>query len=320
MQNESWQSATTQVAASALDRFLPPMRSVMLKLKNGKATSATIKLKTEHTTLDNYLNKSKAPEKMPQRVLQKAYVSSDEEEETQIMTIYALAGDATARCVLATTPSANDAYTYGEDALFISSGIEHASTGVVTVSPLNMYTIDNRVPMMTDVRKGIHQVPLAMLVQNDIRTQYMQIAFSLSSNWNKECYFCDAVTGNRMQIMDGLILTVPMPANHAERYYIEGPDPKTEAGGTTTSIENITNTTDDENNLQAYSITSGTLTVSANKLIQEVIIYDMVGRIVLHEQMNMLTQNVLLNAPSGIGIVEAIFEDHTKARIQAVVK
>jgi hypothetical protein len=183
-----------------------------------------------------------------------------------------------------------------------------------------MYTIDNRVPMMTDVRKGIHQVPLAMLVQNDIRTQYMQIAFSLSSNWNKECYFCDAVTGNRMQIMDGLILTVPMPANHAERYYIEGPDPKTEAGGTTTSIENITNATDDENNLQAYSITSGTLTVSANKLIQEVIIYDMVGRIVLHEQMNMLTQNVLLNAPSGIGIVEAIFEDHTKARIQAVVK
>lgn len=320
MQNESWQSATTQVAASALDRFLPPMRSVMLKLKNGKATSATIKLKTEHTTLDNYLNKSKAPEKMPQRVLQKAYVSSDEEEETQIMTIYALAGDATARCVLATTPSANDAYTYGEDALFISSGIEHASTGVVTVSPLNMYTIDNRVPMMTDVRKGIHQVPLAMLVQNDIRTQYMQIAFSLSSNWNKECYFCDAVTGNRMQIMDGLILTVPMPANHAERYYIEGPDPKTEAGGTTTSIENITNATDDENNLQAYSITSGTLTISANKLIQEVIIYDMVGRIVIHEQMNMLTQNVLLNAPSGIGIVEAIFEDHTKARIQAVVK
>lgn len=114
-----------------------------------------------------------------------------------------------------------DYYTSGEDALFTSTGVENVS---YVTTPLNMYTVAEQVPMMADVRQGISQVPLAILSADKARADYMQIAFYLSSNWSRECYFCDSQTGQKIRVMDGLVISVEMPLNHEQRYYIEGPD------------------------------------------------------------------------------------------------
>jgi hypothetical protein len=111
----------------------------------------------------------------------------------------------------------------GEDMLFISSGVEGNSTSVVE-TPVNMYTAAEKTPMMVDVRQGISQIPLGFLMAKNKKADTFELAFYLSPNWTRTCYLLDKVTGQRRRIMNGSVFTLPMPANHEERYIIEGPD------------------------------------------------------------------------------------------------
>ena len=72
---------------------------------------------------------------------------------------------------MATNPIANDYYQIGEDALFISTGVENQS---VTTSPLNMYTVAEQVPMMADVRQGISEIPLDHLIASQLSSHDQQ--------------------------------------------------------------------------------------------------------------------------------------------------
>jgi hypothetical protein len=313
MQNDSWQSATVEVAAKSTDRYLPPMRSVILKLSEGAtATEATINLKTDHTTLNSSLMlKSPSIPRAPQR---------EAANDVELMTIYAFAEGNYARCMLATHAAANDYYLQGEDALFLSSGVDVAVEDNSAISPLNLYTVAEQVPMMTDVRQGVSRVPVAVVVNDDARVDSMQIAFYISPNWTSECYLYDSIADTRYRIMDCLVLTLAMPQNHEQRYYIEGPDEYlgSSEGGVTTSTNS--STADATATLQAYSLAPDELTISSSQLIRQVKVYDIVGRILVNQSLQMLHTTTTVSAPTGVCLVEAILYDGTSIFTQTIVK
>ena len=149
----------------------------------------------------------------------------------------------------------------------------------------------------------------------------MQLAFYLSSNWTRECYFCDSKTGQKIRIMDGLVITVEMPQNHEQRYFIEGPDEymgDSNDDGPTTATNNVTSNS--SATLSAYSLAQGELCVSSMLLIRQVKLYDLTGRLIVDKPLQLLNTTTTLAAPSGICLVEAILRDGTTLHTQSLVK
>ena len=306
MQNSSWQAETPLTAG-----VLEPMRSVLLKLKDGleNSKSITITLSADHmsTPIPNIA-------RVPNRK-----APAQEAEEIQQMTIFASCDKGQARCALVAHPYALDIYDGNEDALFLSSGVEDGVNSATATSPINMYTVSEQVPMMVDVRENIDTVPLSMLVHDSYRTEKVQFAFYLSLNWDKECYFCDAVTGARYRILDGLWLEMDMPTNHEVRYYIEGPD-RTTNDNVATSTTHPTVPQVDNNALWAHSSAKGELVVSSTDIIKEVRVYDLAGHLIAQEALSLWNSSVVLSVPSGMCIVEATMRDNSKHYTQTLVK
>ena len=313
IENEKWDASVKHTMGD--DRFLAPMTSVML-VANSEAKEITVTLNAAHLTLNNQVSPFSEDNPAVTPLPKRAPVSATESE---LMTIYALTDDAIARVVLATNPAANDYYLKGEDAIFLSTGVENSSS---VTTPLNMYTLAEQVPMMADVRQGISEIPLAMLVENDYRTDYMQLAFYYSNNWSRTCYFCDSYTGQKIRIMDGLVINVEMPQNHEPRYYIEGPDlyQGSTEGGVATSTTNPTADSQAEASFVAYSPSSSILNINCTHLIQEVVIYDLSGRTIAQQPLDLLHSSVSMPAPSGICVVKLVLRDGTALYQQALVK
>ena len=315
--------AATQATLTPEDRYLPPMTSALLKALSN-STDMTITLLPSHLTLNNTINPADTAEQQLESAPMRRVVSIEERPvnynalQSELLTIYAFTPKGTARTVLATNPTANDYYTSGEDALFTSTGVENES---YVTTPLNMYTVAEQVPMMADVRQGISEIPLAILAADKARAEHMQIAFYLSSNWSRECYFYDSQTGQRIRIMDGLIITIEMPQNHEQRYYIEGPDEylgDSNDDGPTTATNNVNSNS--SATLSAYSLAQGELCVSSNLLIRQVKLYDLTGRLIVDKPLQLLNTTTTLAAPSGICLVEAILRDGTTLHTQSLVK
>ena len=312
-----WNATTTLLPS---DRFLPPMTSVMLNT-NSNAKELKVILKPEHLTLTNTEIPLLAPR--PSASIRKNSAPEDERPvndaalATEMMTIFASTSSASARTVLATNPAANDYYQIGEDALFISTGVENQSA---VTTPLNMYTVAEQVPMMADVRQGISEIPMGMLVANGYRTSHMQVAFHLSANWTRSCYFCDSKTGQKIRIMDGMVISVEMPQNHEQRYFIEGPDEYigSNGGGVTTSTTQPSGSGNAK--VWAYSQESNSLTIGSSDIIQEVKVYDMAGRMIAHKLLDLFHSSVTLQAPAGVCLIEAVLRDGTILRTQTIVK
>ena len=318
--------ASTWTASTELtmtqDRYLAPMSSVMLETK-GKTPQDTIsvKLTPEHLTLNNMVSAiAEEPSPMPRRVVAQ---SSDRSMDSEILTIYAFTTTAAARTVLATNPAANDYYQIGEDALFVSTGVESESA---VVTPLNMYTVAEQVPMMADVRQGISRIPMAVLAAEGYHTQSMQVAFYLSDNWTRECYFCDSITGQRIRIMDGLVISVEMPLNHEQRYFIEGPDDYnagTDPGtgeGTTTSTSQLASGA--AHKMWAYAQDRSNIVVSASDVMKSVTLYDITGRALATLQPDLLSTQLTMQTTgqAGVYIVAVTFRDNTTAQTQIIVQ
>ena len=320
-------NASVQGTLSTTDRYLPPMTSALLKSKIANATSMDITLKPSHITLNNTINFTELAEQQPQAAPARRIEDMDERPvnydalQSELMTIYAFTPKGTARTILATNPAANDYYTSGEDALFTSTGVENES---YVTSPLNMYTVAEQVPMMADVRQGISEIPLGILAASNARSQYMQVAFYLTSNWSRECYFCDSKTGQKIRIMDGLVITVEMPQNHEQRYYIEGPDAYVGSnnddnnGGVTSSTTQPSIM--DECQLSAYSPEVGVLVVNCNEIIRELKVYDMTGQLIAYKPLDLFHSSVNMSTLSGMCVVAATLRDGTTHYVQTLVR
>ena len=318
--------ASTWTASAELtmtqDRYLAPMSSVMLETKGKKPQQTiSVKLTPEHLTLNNMVSTiAEEPSPMPRRVVAQ---SSDRSMDSEILTIYAFTTTAAARTVLATNPAANDYYQIGEDALFVSTGVESESA---VVTPLNMYTVAEQVPMMADVRQGISRIPMAVLAAEGYHTQSMQVAFYLSDNWTRECYLLDSITGERIRIMDGLVISVEMPLNHEQRYFIEGPDEYnagTDPGtgeGTTTSTSQLASGA--AHKMWAYAQDRSNIVVSASDVMKSVTLYDITGRALATLQPDLLSTQLTIQTTgqAGVYIVAVTFRDNTTAQTQIIVQ
>ena len=313
MSNSSWTANTWVTIEQSGTGKLAPMRSVLLELASGTATSVTVKLSKSH--FDGYTEPT--PADLPAR----RNSATEKYDEAMLMTIYATNDGGQARCIVAAKGSANDTYESQEDALFISSGVETSGDGVTATSPINMYTVSKQVPMMVDVRANIDTVPVSMLVHNSYRTDKVKFAFYLSLNWDKECYFWDSKTDEKFRILDGLWLEMDMPENHEPRYFIIGPDMRSD------NDDNVTTSTTNpskpemgaEINIWAYSPEQGKMVVASDDIMKAVNVYDLSGRVIAQKSLNLQYNSTAVSVPAGVYVVEAIMRDNSKKFTQAIV-
>ena len=314
MRASSWRASSELTMLE--DRYLAPMTSVLLETKEN-AQSITLQLSASHLTLNNMVNAVETADDPSSNAPRR---TNERQEASEILTIYALSNNNVARTVLATNPIANDYFQQGEDALFVSSGIE---TKTDVLSPLNMYTVAEQVPMMADVRQGISNIPLAILAAEGYHTQYMQVAFYLTSNWSRECYFVDHKTGQKNRIIDGLVISVEMPQNHEQRYFIEGPDTYQGSNGVVTSTTQPTLSTTG-NKVWAYAPDRGNVVVSSTDLIKSATLYDITGRLITSSPLNshLMTNTLTLHTAgvAGVYIVDVTLRDGSTERAQVIVQ
>lgn len=315
MVDGTW-NAENEFTMVGAPEFLAPMRSVLLNLEDGNTkTSLQLVLKTSHLVgYTDYNTPSEEPETIAPRKN-----SAEAGDETMLMTVYATSNKGQARCMVVANGGAKDTYDSNEDVLFFSSGVEEGVNSATATSPVNMYTVSEQVPMMVDVREKIDTVPLSMLVHDSYRTEKVKFSFYLSLNWDKECYFCDAVTGERYRILDGLVLEMDMPQNHEVRYFIDGPDviDPDNGGDIWSSTEDVKTST---NQVWAYSPSQGQLVVASNDIIKAVMVYDIAGRLIGYRELEMQYNSTTFDTPTGACIVKAVLRDNTEHYISALVK
>ena len=306
MSSSTWLASTELSMYQTADRYLAPTRSVLIEIANA-SKELILTLKPEHLTLTSV---STIAEVEPVAARRNAPSTGD--HDTHTMTIYAFNAKGTARGIIAYNDYANDDYLQGEDALFLSTGIDTKADSYTPMSPINLYSLHNRVPMMVDMRENIDTIPLAMLVSPNHRTAQMQMAFYFSQEWNKTCYLYDAQTDTKTRIMDGLLLTLDMPFNHQTRYYIIGPDRTSNQEEVVTSTERNDITQAGEAQVWAYSSNDGQIIVRSNQLIEQVTVYDLTGRIVAHHDLSLLAPSTTISVPAkGVYIIQAKLLHHT---------
>ena len=309
--NSTWSAQNLYSIEANGTGLLAPMRSVMLELKEGSSDTRSIQLRLSHEHLQVNTH-APAADDQPANIPARHMAAST--DEPQGMTIYATTANGQTQCMLFAAPEATDTYLSHEDVLFVSTGVETAN---ILTTPINMYTVSSQVPMMIDVRQNIDTVPVNMLVHPDYRTEQVEFAFYLTMNWDKECYFYDAVTGERVRIMDGTIVERPLPQNHENRYYIVGPDRTSNGENTETAIPSVQ---DQENMVWAYSEQAGNITVCSNDIILSVTIYDITGRLIAHKALDLLYNQVSLLVGQGVHIAEVTLRDNSKHYTRTIVK
>ena len=308
MVNESWGSGTkVSLEMDEEYRYLEPMRSVLVTMPTA-GTTAEIDLQAEDLTTPEKIAEAKANNIAPRR--------NASGNTLQLMTIYADVYGTKARCLVGAKSGMADTYALGEDALFISSGVEAEVNSATATSPVNMYTVSDNIPLMVDIRENIDTIPMALLIQDYYRTDKFILTFHLTENWEKECYFCDALTGTKTLITDSLTLEVDMPLNHATRYFITGPDQTTNSG----VVTNTTNPNVAPLQVWAYSEQAGEITVCSNDIIQSVTIYDIAGHIIASQTLDLLYNQVSLPVGRGIHIAEVTLRDNSKHFTRTIVK
>jgi len=308
MVNDGWVSGTlVSLEKDEKYRYLEPMRSVLVTLPTA-GTTAQINLQAEDLTTPEKIAEAKGNNIAPRR--------NASGNTLQLMTIYADVYGTKARCLVGAKSGMADTYALGEDALFISSGVEAEVNSATATSPVNMYTVSDNIPLMVDIRENIDTIPMALLIQDYYRTDKFTLTFHLTENWEKECYFCDALTGTKTLITDSLTLEVDMPLNHATRYFITGPDHTTNSG----VVTNTTNPNVAPLQVWAYSEQAGEITVCSNDIIQSVTVYDIAGHIIARQTLDLLYNQVSLPVGQGIHIAEVTLRDNSKHYTRTIVK
>ena len=159
----------------------------------------------------------------------------------------------------------------------------------------------------------------------------MQVAFYLTSNWSRECYFCDSQTGQKIRIMDGLVISIEMPENHEQRYYIEGPDAYQGSDGVVTSTTQPSVSTTG-NKVWAYAPDRSTVVVSSSDLIKSATLYDITGRLITTSSQlpslqggaggRLYSNSITLHTTgtAGVYIVDVTLRDGSTEQAQVIVQ
>ncbi len=233
MNNDHWVVVSSSILEISGHRFLAPMEAILVETK-AKATTLSVVFKAEHLTLDNMTyHAASAPARAPQqedvaeapsRANTATADVADANATIELMTITAFTDDLEAVAYLGKRTGARHAYLQGEDAFFLSSGLEEGANEDALLTPMNIYTVSDTNTLMVDLRPGICSIPLHFLVHDDYRSDMVNIIFNMNREWSSECYLVDSIAGTRERIYNGKVMQIFMPQNHQDRYFIEGPD------------------------------------------------------------------------------------------------
>lgn len=217
-----WTAVTKSIIDISGHRYLAPMESILIETKNATPrTSIDVVVKAEHLTLNNM---SYVAGNAPARGGSSAPARSNAApaaDPMQLMTIIAYTDDAEGTAYLGKQAGTKMRYEVGEDARFISSGIDVEDD---VYSAINIYTVRDSNSMMVDIRPALTRIPLGFAIYDLYRTDSLTISFTTNRDWASETYFVDELTGQRARIYDGTQLTIATPNNHEYRYVIEGID------------------------------------------------------------------------------------------------
>ena len=128
--------------------------------------------------------------------------------------------------------------------------------------------------------------------------------------------------------MDGLVISVEMPENHEQRYYIEGPDAYKGSDGvvTSTTQPSVSNT---GNKVWAYAPDRSNVVVSSTDLIKSATLYDITGRLITQSPIansqspnNLMTNTLTLHTTgtAGMYIVDVTLRDGSTEQAQVIVQ
>ena len=157
---------------------------------------------------------------------------------------------------------------------------------------------------MADIRAGIGIVPLGFLIADGYRTDSITLAFTLSPEWDTECYLCDSYTGDRLLIANDTHIRIATPADHELRYYIQGTDTPPD---TPTDWQPATQPETAEETVYAFSQTAQQVTVVAPSDIAEITAFGIAGRQLHHTVLTDRTAGATpiytMPLPSGVTLI-----------------
>lgn len=223
---------------SDLTRYLPPMRSIVLKTTS--ATSHTVRLNANRIVTDARQTSPLAScggggSPTPKR--SKAVVRKG------IMTITAQ-NPCSPRCTshLLLGQGYDAAIRSGEDALLTTVNIDKFSMTSTPTTPFNLYAIEDSCGLSIDLRDEIVNVPLSFYMSDLPYDAVTHLWFTGVNNIDGPLVLYDALLGTERAIIDGICIDIETPPiSHQKRYYIrrlvmtpeEDPEP-----GTATGINN----------------------------------------------------------------------------------
>lgn len=223
---------------SDLTRYLPPMRSIMVKTTS--ATSHTVTLYANRIVTDARQTSPLAScgggsDPAPKR--SKAVVRKG------IMTITAQ-NPCSPRCTshLLLGQGYDAAIRSGEDALLTTVNIDKFSMTSTPTTPFNLYAIEDSCGLSIDLRDEIVNVPLSFYMSDLEYDAVTHLWFTGVNNIDGPLVLYDALLGTERAIIDGICIDIETPqVNHEKRYYIrrlvmtpeDDPEP-----GTATGINN----------------------------------------------------------------------------------
>lgn len=232
----AWSAKTTSME----DFFLSPMEAILVETKNqAKLTSLSVVLKAGHLTLNNHSYvQGNAPARAPEPASAPRRAAAASDAPVELLTITAFTDDAQGMAYLGKKDGTSLNYIPGEDACFISSGVE---TEDDVITPMNIYTVRDSSTMMVDVRPALSRIPLGFVIATNERASNdsINLCFNTNLQWDSELYLVDTNTGESTRVQDGLIVRVETPANHEQRYVLMGTDMEPVINpGISTGIEN----------------------------------------------------------------------------------
>ena len=131
--------------------------------------------------------------------------------------------------------------------------------------------------------------------------------------------------------MDGTIVKCPLPLNHEQRYYIEGPDTYQGSDGVETSTTQPSVSTTG-NKVWAYAPDRSTVVVSSSGLIKSAILYDITGRLITSSSQlpslqggaggRLYSNSITLSTTgtAGVYIVDVTLRDGSTEQAQVIVQ
>lgn len=307
----SWRTIARNISTAYSDRFIAPMRSVILFPQNENATSIRLRVTPDCFAL-SLSEPNNTPNPAPRRTAGHTF-------RRDRMDIVAYTNGGRGYATLVAMDFANNGYDKDEDIRSITSGMGDRIDNIVLMNPVTVYTLAGNIPLAADVREGIGVVPLGFEIDNEYRNDSIDIFFSLNSVWSDECYLCDSETGERWRIYNDTHLRIATPANHEIRYYIqgeylapEGPDTPTDNGNTTIDTAS--------SDVSAFSNCAEKVVVVATGDIAEIRMYDIAGRLLQEITPTNNTPLLTLQAPTGIVLLSTRLTNGFTAQNKVLVK